>query len=108
MTLSKNFNQFLLNIDRKVTLLDELEYFIDPEKSVFVPTKSLEFLWHIIDSESMTVSLTRTKKEKIRVFCDYSLQQEQVTIREVARLLGMFASCFLAAPCGWLQENRTF
>ena len=30
------------------------------------------------------------------MFCDYLLQKEQVTIREVARLLGMFASCFLA------------
>ena len=39
------------------------------------------------------------------MFCDYLL--EQVTIREVARLLGMFASCFLAVPCGRLHYRKT-
>ena len=41
------------------------------------------------------------------MFCDYLLQKEQVTIREVARLLGMFASCFLAVPCGRLHYRKT-
>ena len=40
------------------------------------------------------------------MFCDYLLQQEKVTIREVARLLGIFASSFLAVPCGKLHYGK--
>lgn len=38
---------------------------INDDKSVLVPTKHLEYLGNVIDSETMTVTLPEQRKEKI-------------------------------------------
>ena len=50
----------------------------------------------------MTVSLTPAKKQKILLLCLKLLVTEQVPIRQVAPLLGTFASSFTAVPYGKL------
>ena len=49
-------------------LLDRLGFTIHQTKSVFIPTQTIEFLGFILDTKSMTVSLTEHKIKKIKFF----------------------------------------
>ena len=94
ITLATSFNICSNNVQKIVLLLDSLGFIDNPEKSVFTPTQTLEFLGFIINSVTMTVSLTSKKKLKIQELCMYVLQENNITIRLVATLLGKFTSSF--------------
>jgi len=103
LTMDSDFQNCLGNVHKVNKLLDELGFIIHPEKSIFIPSRRIEFLGHIINTVSMNITLTREKKEKIESMCQRLLEATTVTIREVARILGKFASSFLAAPYGRLH-----
>ena len=96
----------LENIKATVDLLQKLGFTIHPEKSVLVPTQRITFLGFIIDSVSMTITLTNERKLAIRSSCENILSNYKVTIREVARTLGLIVSSFTAVPFGqlWYRE----
>ena len=48
-----------------IYLLQNLGFVINLKKEVFHPTQRIEFLWIIIDSVEMTVSLPQKKVESI-------------------------------------------
>lgn len=102
-TLNKNFWFCLSGIFEIVKLLDKLGFIIHPDKSVFIPTRLIEFLGHLINTISMTISLTLEKKERLKEMCEHLLNSTTVTIREIARFLGKCASSFLAVPHGRLH-----
>ena len=52
------------NIKATVQLLLSLGFTINTEKSVLAPTQHLEFLGFILDSISMTITLTEKRKQK--------------------------------------------
>ena len=62
ITLGRRFIKCERNINLIVTLLDCLGFVFHPNKSIFVPTRSVEYLCFVIDSESMTISLTKKQK----------------------------------------------
>ena len=47
------------NIKLIVTLLDSLGFVVHPNKSIFVPARSIEYLGFVTESQSMTISLTK-------------------------------------------------
>ena len=63
-TCSSSFKKCEFNVKRCVEVLDSLRFIVHPEKSVFVPTKCIEYLGFIINSENMTISLSDRKKGK--------------------------------------------
>lgn len=56
------------NVKDTVALLQKLGFVIHPDKSSFKPQKTLTFLGFVIDSQNMTVSLTREKNIKVKDF----------------------------------------
>ena len=52
-----------------VKLLQSLGFIVHPEKSVFEPTRRIQYLGVIIDSQSMTVMLTPEKQADIIACC---------------------------------------
>ena len=77
------------NVKDTVALLQKLGFVIHPDKSSFKPQKTLTFLGFVIDSQNMTVSLTREKKTlKLKTLCRKIYKKKKVTIRKVAQLLG--------------------
>ena len=69
----------------------------------FLPTQETEFLGFLINSVTMTVSLTHAKKEAIKEMCFLALSMNLVTIRFVAKILGKLSSSFIAVPLGNLH-----
>ena len=76
------------NIKCSINLLESLGFIIHPEKSLFVPTRCIEYLGFVLNSQSMTISLSDVKKEKIKLLCSEILEDEGPKIRTIAKLLG--------------------
>ena len=100
ITLAYSFDVYFKNVWKCVKLLGNLGFVVHPEKSVFVPSQEIEYLGFIINSVTMTVSLTIEKKNKIFDLCQKVLLKESVSIRLVSKLLGKFTSSFQAIKYG--------
>ena len=103
ITMNSKFHVCLDNVHKIVNTLDELGFIIHPKKSIFVPSKIMEFLGHVIDTISMTVTITKIKKERLIDLCQEILDADTITIREVSKLLGKFSSSLLGVPYGRLH-----
>ena len=81
-----------------VHLLDFLGYTINLDKSVLDPTKIIEFLGFILNSEDMTVKVSEEKCADILMKCRAILQADFCPIRKLASLVGSFVACEIAIP----------
>ena len=79
-------------VDDLVLGFKNLGFQVNEDKSVLEPTQCLKFLGFLIDSRSMTVSLTLEKKEKFTSFSTLLLQDSSPTIREVAAVIGLMVA----------------
>ena len=80
------------NVIDTLSLFHQLGFVIHPDKSVLIPTQSLTFLGFVLDSQSMTVALTGEQAVKVKEACQQLLQEKAITIREVAKVLGLLTS----------------
>ena len=103
ITLGKSFVKCERNIKLIVMLLVNLGFMVYPNISIFVPARLSECLGFVIDSQSMTISLTKKKKACIKQLCHEVLQEEFLIIRKIARLIGTFTSSFPAVRFGPLR-----
>ena len=71
-----------------VTLLEMLGFLVNHEKSQLNPTQSMEFLGFRINSVTLNISLPLGKINSIRRESQKVLENPDITIRELARLLG--------------------
>lgn len=106
ITAARSFDRCFHNILRIVDLLSELGFFINVEKSEMVPSQVMEYLGFIIDSVNMSIRITPDKVSNISELCREALASENISIREVARLLGKFASCLIAVRFGKLHYRN--
>ena len=82
------------NVQATTKLLDSLGLYVHPDKSILEPSQVLEFLGFVLNSVSMTVTLSHAKAENIKHVCKDLLTTTQPTIREVAVVIGkLVASC---------------
>ena len=102
-TLNRIKDKCTENIIKICRLLEELGFVIHPLKTMFEPSTVLEYLGFILDSVSMTVKLPVEKKTIIRDLCQFVLREMVITIRTLARLLGLFSSSFIAVSEGKLH-----
>ena len=79
-----------------VTLLEMLGFVVNYQKSHLNPTQSIEFLGFHINSIMLTISLPLDKVKGIRKECQKVLENPDITIRELARLLGKLSASIQA------------
>ena len=72
--------------------LDQLGFYIHPDKSVLVPTKELTFLGFKLNSETMSVALCESKREKFSKAANELLAKKRMSVREVAGLVGLMVA----------------
>ena len=75
---------------------------VHPEKSVLIPTQEMEFLGFLLNSINMTIQLRPIKAERVWLACQSLLDKSQMTIREVAQVIGLMVSSFPAFQFGEL------
>lgn len=79
---------------------------VHPEKSVFLPVTTIEFLGFVLDSVTMTVKLTEPRVTKIVNSCNKLLNKRRVTIHEVAETVGLFVAAFQGVEFAPLYYRR--
>ena len=84
------------NISDTIQVFQRLGFVVHSEKSVLVPVQTVTFLGCVLNSVNMTVSLTEARKVKIIDACQELLSlAKKVSIRKVARVLGLLVSTSL-------------
>lgn len=100
------YNECKENVTETVQLMTDVGFMIHKEKSVLVPTKNLTFLGNDIDSENMIVTLPKQKVMVLCVECIAVYNKSQVSIKIVARLLGLMVSSLSAVEYGRLFYRK--
>ena len=103
LLMGNSENDCNVNVQHTKLSLEKLGFVINENKSIFKPTKEIVFLGNIINSESMTVELTKEKKDTLYAECKSLFEKNQAKIREVARIIGLIVSSFSAVDFGPLH-----
>ena len=96
LILGKTLEETILSRDTVIYLLQNLGFVINLKKLVLHPTQGIEFLGIIIDSVEMTVSLPQENVELISKRCQDILSMHDVSIIDLAKLLGTLSPTVLA------------
>ena len=95
-----NYNICMENVERTISLLTKLGFFIHFKKSIMTPCTKMEHLGFVLDSQDMKVSLTDEKHKKLNDKIDKLLTTERPTIRAVASTIGSMISYMPAVRYG--------
>ena len=85
---SESRHECVSNIKHTIKLIDSLGLTVHPDKSVFTPTRVIEFIGFVLDSVNMTVSIRRKKGEDIKLHCLRVLKNPNLSIRDFSKLTG--------------------
>lgn len=80
------------NTKKVKNFIESTGFYINNEKSVFIPSQRITFLGYIIDSVLFRVFLPEEKIQKIIELSNIVLRNKKVQIRHVAQLVGLFSS----------------
>ena len=87
--MGETYSQCKRSLDELKELLVSFGFRIHPDKSVFLPTKSLQFLGYVLNSEEMTVCPTADKIAKFQKASSEILDKKSCSIRELVGLIGL-------------------
>ena len=85
------------NIQITLDVFRSCGFTINLKKSHLKPTTRLEFLGFLIDSCEYSIQLLQSKREKIHKFSKYILNSKCISIRKLAKLIGLYISTFPAS-----------
>ena len=94
------------NVLKAVTLFDKLGFVIHPDKSALIPVQEIKYLGFLINSVTMTITLTPDKKVKLHSFISTILGSHKIKIRKIACLIGKLVSCLPATSYGALYYRN--
>ena len=83
-------------------MFQTLGFVIHPEKSQLEPTQKIIFLGFVIDSVTMTISLTEKRRNALHSLLLNILRLKSPTIRYVAKVIGHIISALPASKFGSL------
>ena len=98
LLVADTYDDCMQNVVETVTLSDDLGFTVHPTKSNLKPSQKVEFLGFIIDSVSMFITLTSTRRDKIKRSCQKIYDRRKCTIRELAQVVGQLVSTEPAFP----------
>ena len=106
------FSECAENILQTIAVFTKLGFVIHPQKSVLTPSTTITFLGFIINSITMTVSLSSEKTSDLQTIVWKFFKAHQVSIRDLAKCLVKIISVFPASFQGplhyrWLENDKT-
>ena len=82
------------NVDHTVELFERLGFTAYDKKSVLLPTQQLILLGFLLNSKDMTISLTPERATKLKTACLKLMGKANLTIHEVAHVVGLMVASF--------------
>ena len=92
LLMAQTIEELLMSRDTLIFLFQKLGFVINLKKSVFQPTQQIEYLGLIINSQTMTLSLTQEKINKVISMCQNLLTNLSTTILELTKIKGVLSS----------------
>ena len=89
--------------DRCLSVFEKCGFTVNTKKSQLTPTTRIEFLGFVIDSIAFTVFLTELKRSKTRMVITNALKAKNISVRQLARVIGLVISIFPASETGKLH-----
>ncbi|XP_044159551.1 uncharacterized protein LOC122944893 [Bufo gargarizans] len=96
LLIARDPSTLLTHLHLSVSLLTGLGFVINHEKSCLQPSRSMEFLGFRVDSSTRTLCLPMSKVRAIRRELRHSLRLPHVSLRHLARVLGLLSSSIQA------------
>ena len=81
-------------VSQALRLFQNLGFKVHPEKSVLEPSHTLTFLGFVLDSQSMTLRPKKERIEKTMKQIQTLKVKPQITVRELAQVIGLLVSLF--------------
>ena len=108
ITMNITLESCINNILKVMEILMSLGFVIHPSKSEFIPSKTIEYLGFVINTEDMTIRLTNANNIVIFNLCTSlwstrSWSTNSCPIRDVAKLLGKFSGSLIDVKMGALH-----
>ena len=94
------------NVQDTVNLFAKLGFLPHPEKSVFEPTQIITFLGFVINSVTMTITLTLEKALKVYMACKTLLAKSEHSILELSQVIGLLVASLPAVQYGQLHYRH--
>ena len=104
--LGDTFAECQRNANDSCALFNELGFTVSGEKSVTLPTQVIVHLGFVLNSISMTVSLTKDKIDNVTRLGQDIISRRSCSIRVVAQLIGTLVSCSSGVEYGPLYHKR--
>ena len=82
------------NVQKTFMLFGDLGLPIHNEKSILIPSQVLTFLGFVLNSVTMAVQLTDSRKQKLKNACLNLVHKETCTVQNVAEVIGLIVSSF--------------
>jgi hypothetical protein len=96
LILNESKEGLLADID--IDLLQSLGFLINWEKSIIVPTQTIEYLGLIVDSTDRSFSLPDCKATAVKKMCALALSEDRVKLRTLASIQRNFSWAIPAIP----------
>lgn len=100
LLVGKTFEDCLNNITKTVEIFDDLGFVVHPIKSVLTPVQKITYLGVEIDTVDMSLTITTERKSRLIEVCQKVVNNRQNVIRDVAQVVGLLVSSFIAVPHG--------
>ena len=100
ISVDDTFEGCLLIVMKTITLFQGLGFAIHPDKIKFIPSKKVEYLGFVIDSERMVTYLSDHKNKKIYDKCQSISKKHDLKTRNVASFICTLTSTFPANEHG--------
>ena len=104
--MGETYQQCLMNVENTLKILFELGFVINTKKSVLQPQQQLSHLGFDFNSETMIIKLPREKSDMIKEYATLVLSKNVMSIRMVAKLVGLFISAIPAVENGALYYRN--
>ena len=104
--IAPSFDELKSNIHYAVSFFDKLGLTVHVSKSSLVPSKEVEYLGCILNSENMTVRLADRKKDKIKNIGLSLLARDEVSIRDLASFIGNVVAADSGVPLAPLRYKQ--
>lgn len=106
LLFGKTLDEAKANVVKTVELSTKAGFVIHPEKSVLTPTREITYLGFILNSQSMTVRLTKERVHKIKTRCIKVLRAGSVTVHKFSHVIGLMVASFPGVKFGQLYYRR--
>ena len=105
LIMGRTMEEIITHRDSVIFLLENLGFVINWEKSILTPVREIDFLGITINSQSMTMTVSQEKVDKLISLCQKVLSSKEVSLQDLSSLIGKLIATSPAVTPACLQTR---